>query len=136
MDPKTGASFTTLMRRPLAIACVAWLFIVVGAAGLLRDWWPLLTSQAAQQLAKLQADGLADLGPAWTSRLVAIIGGAGLLRGRNWARWVLVAWMAFHIGLSVLHTWLELLEHSVIFAPILYVLFRGQSSRYLQQGKT
>ena len=111
------------MRRPVVITIIAWLFIFVGAAGLLKDWLPLLTD-GSRQLAKLKADGWADLGPAWTSRLLAIAGGVGLLRRHNWARWLLVGWMVFHIGLSVLHSVSELLMHIVIFIPIGYVLFR------------
>jgi hypothetical protein len=120
------------MRRPPSITVLGWLFIVVGAAGLLKDLWPLLTPDAAQQLAKLRADGLADLGPAWTSRLLAVVGGAGLLNGRNWARWLLVAWMVFHIGLSVLHSLTELLMHGAIFTPLLYFLFRRTSEPYFR----
>jgi hypothetical protein len=123
------------MRRPHPITIIAWLFVAVGAAGMLNDLWPLLTPGAAQQLAKLKADGLADLGPAWTSRLAAIIGGVALLRGRNWARWLLVAWMVFHIGLSAFHSWMELLIHSAVFLPILYFLFRGPSDLYFQTSK-
>jgi hypothetical protein len=104
--------------------------MLVGSAGLLKDLWPLLTPDAANQLAKLKADGLADLGPAWTSRLLAVVGGAGLLGGHNWARWLLVVWMIFHMGLSVFHSLTELLVHSTIFAPILYLLFRRASDFY------
>lgn len=118
------------MRRPLSITAIGWLFIIVGSAGLLKDLWPLLTSAAAQQLAKLKADGLADLGLAWTTRALAIVGGAGLLRGHNWARWLLVVWMAFHVGLSLFHSLPELLTHIAIFAPILYLLFRNSSQAY------
>jgi hypothetical protein len=118
------------MRRPATITAIGWLFIVVGIAGLLKDVWPLLTPDAAHQIAKLKADGLADLGPAWTSRLLAVIGGAGVLRGHNWARWLLVIWMIFHIGLSLFHSPAELLVHSAIFAPILYLLFRRASGLY------
>jgi len=117
------------MRRPIAITIIAWLFILVGAAGLLKDWLPLLTD-ASRQLASLKADGWADLGPAWTSRLLAIVGGVGLLGGRNWARWLLVGWMVFHIGLSVLHSVPELMTHVLIFAPILYFLFARSAEPY------
>jgi hypothetical protein len=117
--------------RPRAITVIAWGFVAVGAAGLLKDWWPLVTSGAAQ-VAKLKADGLADIGPAWTSRLLAIVGGVWLLRGHNWARWLLVAWMAFHVGLSAFHSWVEVLTHTVIFLPILYFLFRDPSARYFK----
>ena len=110
---------------------IAWVFIAVGAAGILKDVLPLLTPHAADQLAKLRGDGLADLGPAWTTRALAVVGGAGLLHGRNAARWLLVAWMGFHIALSVLHSPWEALAHTVIFAPIVYVLFRPKATLYL-----
>lgn len=121
-----------MTQRPRTITVFAWIFIAVGAAGLLKDWWPLVTPRAAEQIAKLKADGLADVGPAWASRLAAIIGGIWLLRGHNWARWLLVAWMVFHIGLGALHSREQLLMHTVIFLPILYVLFRGTSDRFFR----
>jgi len=106
--------------------------VVVGAAGLLADLWPLFTPAAAQQLAKLKADGVADLGPAWTLRLAAIIGGVWLLRGHNWARWLLALWMAIHVGISAFHSWQEALMHTAIFLPILYLLFRASSGAYFR----
>jgi hypothetical protein len=112
------------MRRPLSITLIAWLFIVVGIAGILNDLWPLLTSDAAAQLAKLKADGLRDLGPAWVTRLLAVVGGIGLLRGKSWARWLLLFWMLFHIGISFFHSLAEVAMHVAIFVPLSYFLFR------------
>jgi len=123
------------MRRPVSITIIAWLFILVGAAGLLNDLWPLVTANAARQLAKLKADGLADLGPAWTSRLLAIVGGIGLLRGANAARWLLAAWMAFHIVLGALHSWGRFVTHVAFFVPILYLLFRRSVQPYFCSTK-
>jgi hypothetical protein len=114
------------VTRARAIRVIGWLFVAVGAAGLLKDWWPLLTPGAAQQIARLRADGLGDIGPAWTSRLLAIVGGVGLLRAHNWARWLLAAWMVFHIVLSLFHSRTELLVHCAFFLPILYILFSGR----------
>jgi hypothetical protein len=125
-----------MMQRPRSITVIAWIFIAVGTAGLLKDLLPLLSPNAASQLAKLKADGLADLGPAWTSRLLAILGGIGLFRGNSWARWLLVGWMAFHIGLSALHASAELLVHAAIFTPILYLLFRRSSTSFFDRVKT
>jgi hypothetical protein len=123
------------MRIPPSIRVIGWIFIAVGVVSMFKDLWPLLTPDAARQVAKLKADGLADLGPAWTSRLLAIVGGAGVLHGRNWARWLLVAWMAFHLGLSLLHSVTELLLHAVIFTPLLFLLFRRSSEPYFRAGK-
>jgi hypothetical protein len=118
------------LRRPAILTAIGWLFIVVGAVGLINDLWPLVTADAARQLAKLKGDGWADLGPAWTSRVLAIIGGAALVRGHNWGRWLLAAWMVFHIVLSYLHEWTQLLVHVTIFVPILYLLFRRAAASY------
>lgn len=124
------------MRRPLSITLIAWLFIAVGLAGLLNDLWPLFTADAARQIAKLRTDGLGDLGPAWTTRLLSIIGGAGLLRGRTWARWLLLAWMIFHVGLSLFHSIAELLTHVAIFTPLVYFLFRRETEPFFHGGGT
>lgn len=123
------------MPRPRSITVIAWIFVAAGVVGLLNDLWPLLTSGAAAQLAKLKSDGFADLGPAWTTRLLAIVGGIWLLRGRDWARWLLVLWMVFHIVLSLFESWEKLLVHCVIFLPILYFLFRNTAQVYFRTAK-
>jgi hypothetical protein len=123
------------MRPPRSIIFVAAVFILAGSAGLLNDWWPLLTFHAAEQLAKLQADGVWDLGLAWSTRLLAIVGGVGLLRGHNWARWLLLAWMLFHVGISFFHSLEEVLLHTVIFAPLSYLIFRRSLAPFFQPEK-
>jgi hypothetical protein len=125
-----------MQRRPPSITVVGWIFIAAGTAAMLQDLWPLLTPDAARQLAKLKADGVADLGPAWTSRLLAIVGGIALLRGRNWARWLLVAWMVFHIGRSALHSATEVVLHAAFFLPLSYLMFRRSSEPYFRAAKT
>ena len=122
------------MRRPFSITLIAWLFIAVGVAGLFNDLWPLFTSSAPQHLARLKADGLADLGPAWTLRLLAVLGGAALLRGRNWARWLMAGWMAVHVGISLFHAGVEVLVHTAIFLPISYFLFRPATTAWFHRA--
>jgi hypothetical protein len=121
-----------MTARPRAITVIAWVFVVVGAAGVLADLWPLVTPDAGKQLAQLKADFIAEVAPAWSLRLAAVVGGVWLLRGRNWARWLLVGWMALHVGISALHSWQQVVMHTVIFALITYVLFRSASAAYFQ----
>ena len=59
-----------------------------------------------------------------------IVAGAFMLKGHNWARWLLVLWVTFHIVISALHSMLFLLMHVVIFSVILYFVFRRRSSFY------
>jgi hypothetical protein len=59
-----------------------------------------------------------------------------MLYGFNWARWLLVVWIGFHIILSALHSPLQLLVHSLLFAVVLYFLFRPQASAYFRDTST
>ena len=102
--------------RPLSITILGWLFVAVGITGLVRH----LGSTEAFTFRAV----------AWLSSLIAIVSGVWLLRGRNWARWLLVAWMGFHIGLSAVHSVDRLLAHCTIFLPVFYSLFRASSGRY------
>ena len=35
--------------------------------------------------------------------VAAVVAGVFMLRGRNWARWLALAWMASHVAISVFH---------------------------------
>ena len=103
------------MHRPRSITIISWLFIVFGSVALVSG---LVTT---------------DLKSHWyvhLSRILQIVAGIFMLYGRNWARWLLVAWMAFHIVISALHSALFLLMHAAIFAVILFFVFRRAASPY------
>ena len=79
-------------------------------------------------------DRLTDFKSHWmihVSAIVAIVGGLFLFKGQNWARWLLVLWMAFHIVVGALHGLGPLLTHVVIFSVVLFFLFRRTASAYL-----
>ena len=67
--------------------------------------------------------------------LAAILCGAFMLRGANWARWLASAWMAFHVVLSFFHSLREVVVHGLVFAPIAYFLFRPEASLVFATGK-
>ena len=66
-------------------------------------------------------------------RLLAILGGIFLLRGANWARWLLLAWISYHVVLSAFHSPSELLVHSAICALVAWVFFRQQATAYFRR---
>jgi hypothetical protein len=55
-----------------------------------------------------------------------------MMRGQNWARWLAVAWMAFHVILSAFHAVRELAIHSLFLAVIAWILFRPEGARYFR----
>ena len=57
-----------------------------------------------------------------------------MLYGRNWARWLLVAWIAFHLVVGALNGLLTLVMHVVIFSIILFFVFRRDANAYFAGG--
>ena len=104
---------TALNPRPLPVTVIACVYIVMGAVGFVYHlgdsvWVELL-------------------------RLAAIVCGAFMLRGCNWARWLAVAWIGFHVVLSAFHTLSEFAIHVLFFAAIAYALFRPTANRYFSR---
>src|SRR4026208_2208741 len=111
-----------MRKRPLSITLISWLFIIFGAIALIYGVWPIK-----------------DVKSHWyvhVSRFLQIVAGVFMLYGRNWARWLLVAWIAFHLVVGALHGIGPLLMHVVIVSVILFFVFRPQASAYFSAPNT
>jgi hypothetical protein len=109
-------------KRPLAVTVIGWIFILAGGVGLAYH----LTEFNPQHPFK------DDVIWVLLVRLLAILGGLFLIRGRDWARWLLLIWMAYHVILSAFHSMFELIMHTVLLAVIAYFLFRPHVSAYFR----
>lgn len=65
-------------------------------------------------------------------RLTAVVCGVYMLRASNWARWLAISWIAFHVILSFFHSRFELGMHILVFAAFAYFLFRPGSNAYFR----
>lgn len=103
-------------QRPIAVLVVACIYLAVGCIGFAYHFHDLR-----------QPDGI------WVevTEGLAIVIGIFLLLGRNWARWLALAWMAFHVAISY-GDFRKLLIHTCIFALIAWLLFRRNSRRYFR----
>lgn len=108
------------VRRPVPVLVVACLFLAVGIIGTVYHIRDLR-----------QPDGISII----LTELVAILAGAFMLRGSNWARWLALAWMAFHVGLSIFADRRELAVHALIFAGITWLLFLPESRQYFKGAR-
>lgn len=108
-------------KRPVAVWIVAVVYLAVGVLGLGYHFRELLA---------MQKDSV------WveTTELVAIVCAVFLLRGQNWARWVAVAWAAFHVLISVLNAYHGVVVHSVLLVVIAWLLFRGRARSIFGAG--
>ena len=68
-------------------------------------------------------------------RVLAIVGAVFLLRAHNWARWLLLVWMAYHVVLSGLHSASKLIVHAMLLVVIAYFLFHRRASAYFHNNK-
>jgi hypothetical protein len=113
-------------KRPLSMTIIGCVYIATGAIGLADQF----TQFRGQHLFQYDIIGIGLI------RLVAVVSGVYILRGHDWARWLALAWIAFHVILSAFHTLRELAIHSLLFAILAYFLFRPAATRYFRAAGT
>jgi len=106
--------------RPIAVTLAGWLFIAAGSIGLIYHAGELLPPSGPTA----GAFGVALI------RVLAILSGVFLLRGARWARWLALAWLAYHVALSALHSPLELAVHAAFLALVAWALLAPAASAY------
>jgi hypothetical protein len=105
-------------KRPVSILFLACVYVIVGIFGFVRN---------------LHAFGQHDFIWIELTEVLAVIAGTFMFLGRNWACWLALAWMAFHVALSVAVP-RTLVVHSVIFALIAWLLLRREARQYFRVG--
>ena len=106
------------MKRPLPVTILGCLFIVAGLVGLAYhlserplDHWIVFISIV---------------------RIIAVVGGVFLLMGHAWARWLMLAWLVFHVVVSAFHSLSESVAHVVLLMVVAYFLLGPPASKYFQ----
>jgi uncharacterized membrane protein HdeD (DUF308 family) len=109
------------MKRPFQVTFLGWLFILVGV---LSTTYHLLKGSLDRWTLPIVLVGV-----------IAVVAGVFLLRGANWARWLLLAWLAFHVVVSALNSFSEALPHVVLFFVVGYVLLGPPTSKYFEHAQ-
>jgi phosphatidylglycerophosphate synthase len=107
-----------VVKRPIPVTILGCLFIVVGLAAL------------AYHLLQRPVDRWAAL--IIFVEIIAVVGGVFLLKGRNWARWLMIGWVGFHVGLSAFKSLADCIAHAVLFVAVAYFLLTPPDSKYFQ----
>jgi uncharacterized protein YacL len=103
-------------KRPVSILLLACLFATVGVVGFVRN---------------IHAFGQQDFIWIELTEVLAVIAGIFMFLGRNWARWLALAWMSFHVILSV-SVPRTFVVHLLILALIILLLFRSEARQYFR----
>ena len=117
---------TRIVARPISVTVISCVLVVTGAIGF------------AYHLIDFKSQHPFQYDIVWVGlvRLTAIVCGVFMLRGCNWARWLTLVWIAYHVVLSVFHPLYQLGVHGLLFAVFAYFLFRPQATEYFHaKGK-
>jgi hypothetical protein len=107
-------------KRPVAVLVICCLYLAVGAVGLVVHF--------PRHMVFHPDDVWIEL-----TELLALVAGIFMLRGHNWARWLAVAWLAFHVAIS----WPEVSKiaiHTLFLAAFAWLLFRPDARQYFARA--
>lgn len=105
-------------KRPISVVLIACLYLIVGVFGFFLH---------------LHSFGMPDFLWIELTELVGVIAGVFMLFGQNWARWLALLWMAFHVAISF-EVPRDLVVHSLFFILIAWVLLRQEARQYFRAG--
>lgn len=109
-------------KRPLSVTILACLYLAVGLIGFVGRFSDLLAWR--QDAVWIES-----------TEFAGIVCGVFLLLGQDWARWLALAWIAFHVALSIFHPLFELVLHAVFLVVIAWVLLRPPAWRYFRRAR-
>jgi hypothetical protein len=110
------------MKRPFEVSFLGWLFMVTGLASVA---FPLAGRPIDRWSILIAAIGV-----------IAVVGGIFLLLGRSWARWLLLAWLAFHVVVSAFRSVSQTLAHAVLLVVVGYFLLGSPAAKYFRSTRT
>ena len=109
------------MNRPFQVTLLGWLFIVVGNVSTAYHLWK---GSLDRWMVLIVLVGI-----------IAIVAGVFLLRGARWARWLILAWLAFHMVVSALNSLSDAMAHVVLLLLVGYFLLGPPTSKYFQRAQ-
>ncbi|MGC1422671.1 MAG: hypothetical protein WA354_14670 [Terracidiphilus sp.] len=111
------------MKPPIPVMIVIVVYLLVGVMGFVYHF-PELTA------------GHRDAIAIELTELTAVVAAVGLLLRQNWARWLALAWVIFHVVISIFHPVRELLIHAALCVLIAWLLFRPATARWFKEVKS
>jgi hypothetical protein len=108
--------------RPLPVVMVSLLFILTGCIGF------------AYHINDFSKPNASSFELIWVLflRILAVVCGLLLFFRMNWARWLAIAWLAYHVIISAFNSSSEMLAHIVFLVIVTFLLFLPVSSKYFK----
>jgi hypothetical protein len=117
--------FSRMIKRPIPVTIVGLLFILVGVVTTALRILEFRVHPPTQ----LMAVGVCAVG------VLAVVAGLYLLQGQNWARWLALLWMAFHVAISIFEPVGKLVFHAALFVFFAYILLGREAREYFGEDE-
>ena len=113
-----------MTKRPIAVTILSAVYIVMGAVGFIYHFRELAAPGPSFALACVIE----------AIRVLAIVAGIFMLKARDWARWLAIAWIALHVLISFYNGWQEVVMHAVFLAVIVFFLTRPAVNEFFRRS--
>ncbi|WP_348262072.1 hypothetical protein P8935_19990 [Telmatobacter sp. DSM 110680] len=110
-----------MKKLPIAVMIVAAIYLLVGVAGFIFHFHELTAGHRDAIAIEL-------------TEMTAVVSGVGLLLRQNWARWLALVWVVFHVFISIFHPLPELLIHAALCGVIAWLLFRPATALWFKES--
>ncbi|MGP8253717.1 MAG: hypothetical protein ACLQHF_16935 [Terracidiphilus sp.] len=111
-----------MKTRPSTITLLSFLFIAIGIISTgVRVWQFNVVPPTLPEEVEIYSAGA-----------LAVVAGIFLLRAKNWARWLALGWICFHVIVAAFYQPLGLVIHVVFVALLAWFLFRPESQQWFK----
>ena len=111
-------------KRPIPVTVLSIFLIIMGIIALIGG------------VLQIHQESSLEIFIASLIRLLAVVSGIFMLNGRQWARWLCIAWFTYHVVLSIGHTKFELIAHCLFTIIVLIILFSPPANAYFRSQVT
>ncbi|MBL7697029.1 MAG: hypothetical protein JNK79_02685 [Chitinophagaceae bacterium] len=107
-----------MQSRPWPVVIICLLFLIAGCVGFIYHFTEMFEGGSHEAI--------------WVEllRLLAIVCAILLWKGINWARWLAIAWVAYHVVISAKHSTAELITHIIVLILVAVLLYLPKSAVY------
>ena len=116
----TSIRMIYLRKYPLSVIIIAMIYMFAGTMDFIYHLTESLTWDIRLVLIQFV-------------RILAIIGGIFVLRKANWARWLLIAWITFHLIISFHHAIPEIITHFLFLILTIYCLYNPKAIKFFRK---
>ena len=121
-------------KRPISVTIVAWVLIVIAVMSMLVSPFSLRNPAAKQMMSRSPLPFVLQYTFMFLGLLITLVSGIAILKGKNWARFLYIAWgiISFGIGIAISPVKPVLIPGVAIFIVVSIFLLLPDANEYFK----